>query len=289
MAEPAVDSMQRDFDPEDYEDTYRESVLEPHQAQGGGQGDRPRPSRRSPSTGTTSMAALGRPACGGEDGALKAWPRALWSGSLSFGLVNVPVQLLSAARDLDYHFHQLHAKDKAPHRAAPLLLGGGHRGQLGGDRQQLRPRRQGGRGHRRGAGVGRAAQDADHRHRGVRRPGRGRPDLLRPPLLPRARRRERGHAARLPPAGRGDGRAGARRARTVRDANQGVPRGCPGARRGAGPHDDALPRRGQAHEPHSDRRQETGEACGRRMPSRSSRSSRPTGIPRATPTATASG
>jgi DNA end-binding protein Ku len=41
-------------------------------------------------------------------------PRPLWSGSLSFGLVNVPVQLLSAARDLDYHFHQLHQKDKVP-------------------------------------------------------------------------------------------------------------------------------------------------------------------------------
>ena len=39
-------------------------------------------------------------------------PRALWSGSLSFGLVNVLVQLVSGARDLDYHFHQLHAKDK---------------------------------------------------------------------------------------------------------------------------------------------------------------------------------
>ncbi|HEX6459565.1 MAG TPA: Ku protein [Thermoleophilaceae bacterium] len=39
--------------------------------------------------------------------------RALWSGSLSFGLVNVPVQLVSAARDLDYHFHELHEKDKA--------------------------------------------------------------------------------------------------------------------------------------------------------------------------------
>jgi DNA end-binding protein Ku len=38
-------------------------------------------------------------------------PRALWSGSLNFGLVNVPVQLFSAARDLDYHFHQLHEKD----------------------------------------------------------------------------------------------------------------------------------------------------------------------------------
>ena len=41
-------------------------------------------------------------------------PRTLWSGSLSFGLVNVPVQLVSAVRDLDYHFRQLHEKDKAP-------------------------------------------------------------------------------------------------------------------------------------------------------------------------------
>ena len=39
--------------------------------------------------------------------------RSLWSGSLSFGLVNVPVQLVTAARDLDFHFHQLHEKDKA--------------------------------------------------------------------------------------------------------------------------------------------------------------------------------
>ena len=38
--------------------------------------------------------------------------RALWSGSLSFGLVNVPVALVSAVRDLDLHFHQLHESDK---------------------------------------------------------------------------------------------------------------------------------------------------------------------------------
>jgi DNA end-binding protein Ku len=38
--------------------------------------------------------------------------RALWTGSLSFGLVNVPVALYSAVRDVDLHFHQLHAKDK---------------------------------------------------------------------------------------------------------------------------------------------------------------------------------
>jgi DNA end-binding protein Ku len=40
--------------------------------------------------------------------------RALWSGSLSFGLVNVPVQIVGAVRDLDLHFRQLHDKDKVP-------------------------------------------------------------------------------------------------------------------------------------------------------------------------------
>jgi DNA end-binding protein Ku len=40
--------------------------------------------------------------------------RPLWSGSVSFGLVNVPVQLVSAASDHDFHFRQLHAKDNVP-------------------------------------------------------------------------------------------------------------------------------------------------------------------------------
>jgi DNA end-binding protein Ku len=41
-------------------------------------------------------------------------PRPLWSGSLSFGLVNVPVALFSATRDLDIHFHLLHEPDCSP-------------------------------------------------------------------------------------------------------------------------------------------------------------------------------
>jgi DNA end-binding protein Ku len=41
-------------------------------------------------------------------------PRSLWSGSLSFGLVNVPVAVVAAVRDLDLHFRQLHEKDGAP-------------------------------------------------------------------------------------------------------------------------------------------------------------------------------
>ena len=40
--------------------------------------------------------------------------RSLWTGSISFGLVNVPVALYSAVRDLDVHFRQLHSKDGAP-------------------------------------------------------------------------------------------------------------------------------------------------------------------------------
>jgi DNA end-binding protein Ku len=40
--------------------------------------------------------------------------RPLWSGSLSFGLVNVPVALFGAVRDLDVRFNQLHASDGSP-------------------------------------------------------------------------------------------------------------------------------------------------------------------------------
>jgi DNA end-binding protein Ku len=36
--------------------------------------------------------------------------RSLWTGSLSFGLVNVPVSLVSAVRDQNLHFHQIHSK-----------------------------------------------------------------------------------------------------------------------------------------------------------------------------------
>jgi DNA end-binding protein Ku len=36
--------------------------------------------------------------------------RALWSGSINFGLVNVPVKAFTAVRDHDVHFHQLDKK-----------------------------------------------------------------------------------------------------------------------------------------------------------------------------------
>jgi DNA end-binding protein Ku len=38
-------------------------------------------------------------------------PRSVWSGSLSFGLVNIPVKLFSAASQKDVRFHLLHDAD----------------------------------------------------------------------------------------------------------------------------------------------------------------------------------
>jgi DNA end-binding protein Ku len=43
-----------------------------------------------------------------------AKPRSLWTGSISFGLVNVPVSLVAATRDRDLHFRQIHARTHEP-------------------------------------------------------------------------------------------------------------------------------------------------------------------------------
>lgn len=40
-------------------------------------------------------------------------PRAMWTGSISFGLVNVPVKLFTAAKSKDIRFNQLHATDRS--------------------------------------------------------------------------------------------------------------------------------------------------------------------------------
>jgi DNA end-binding protein Ku len=40
--------------------------------------------------------------------------RAMWKGSLAFGLVNIPVELYSAVRDHRPRFRLLHAKDESP-------------------------------------------------------------------------------------------------------------------------------------------------------------------------------
>ena len=40
-------------------------------------------------------------------------PRSIWTGTISFGLVNVPVRAYTAVKDHDVHFHQLDAKSGA--------------------------------------------------------------------------------------------------------------------------------------------------------------------------------
>ena len=40
--------------------------------------------------------------------------RAIWKGSISFGLVNIPIELHTAVRDHRPKFRMLHAKDKSP-------------------------------------------------------------------------------------------------------------------------------------------------------------------------------
>jgi DNA end-binding protein Ku len=41
-------------------------------------------------------------------------PRALWTGTISFGLVNVPVRMYSAVQEHKLHFNYLHTKDDSP-------------------------------------------------------------------------------------------------------------------------------------------------------------------------------
>src|SRR6266498_5799375 len=42
--------------------------------------------------------------------------RAIWTGSIAFGLVNIPIELHRAVRETRPRFRLLHAKDKSPLR-----------------------------------------------------------------------------------------------------------------------------------------------------------------------------
>jgi DNA end-binding protein Ku len=52
--------------------------------------------------------------------------RALWKGSLSFGLVNIPIELHTAVRSHRPRFRMLHAKDKSPVRFQRVCIRDGH-------------------------------------------------------------------------------------------------------------------------------------------------------------------
>ncbi len=38
-------------------------------------------------------------------------PRTVWSGAISFGLVTVPIKVVSATEDHSVHFHRVHTAD----------------------------------------------------------------------------------------------------------------------------------------------------------------------------------
>ena len=135
--------------------------------------------------------------------------RSIWTGAICFGLVTVPVKLYSAVNRKTVRFHQLNGKSGvriAQKRVDPstgdevayedIVKGF----ELTPDRYVvIEP----------GELETLAAQeDQDDRDRGLRRARRHRPDLLRPPVLPRAGDR-RGQA--LPAARRGDARDRPRR------------------------------------------------------------------------------
>ena len=52
--------------------------------------------------------------------------RALWKGSISFGLVNIPIELHTAVRDHRPKFRMLHAKDKSPVKYERVCIRDGH-------------------------------------------------------------------------------------------------------------------------------------------------------------------
>jgi DNA end-binding protein Ku len=52
--------------------------------------------------------------------------RALWKGSISFGLVNIPIELHTAVRNHRPKFRLLHAKDKSPVKFERVCIRDGH-------------------------------------------------------------------------------------------------------------------------------------------------------------------
>ena len=167
--------------------------------------------------------------------------RPVWSGTISFGLVNVPVKAFTAVRDHDVHFHQLDKKSGSRIRYKKVTEKSGR--EVDADQiemgfeiadgryvtfdkkelDELRPK------------STKTIEVTDF----VALDGR-RPDLLRAHVLARPRRRRR--RPRLPAAAGGDGGTRPSRHRHGGDAQQAVPHGDPSARRSAGDVDDAVRR-----------------------------------------------
>ena len=119
-------------------------------------------------------------------------PRAIWSGSISFGLLNVPVKLYRAVSKKSVSLPRAARVRRLPGPPQARRRGRRRGGPLRRHRQGLRDRPRAVRGDHQGRARGaRPEEDAGDRDPGLRRPRRDRPDLLRPPLLPRPRQGRR--------------------------------------------------------------------------------------------------
>ena len=78
--------------------------------------DRPRYRRRGKQVAPVDDEPRGKlrgsPGGGGNREGLSGGPRPVWSGSISFGLVNIPVRRFTAVREQRVAFHLLHDQDK---------------------------------------------------------------------------------------------------------------------------------------------------------------------------------
>ncbi len=125
--------------------------------------------------------------------------RPIWSGTISFGLVSVPVRMYSATESKELRFHFLHKEDLQPIGYDKVRQGHRQARRPRRDRPGLRDR-QGPLRPARGRGPRPARHRADplDRHLRLRRPRGDRPALLPQGVLPASagRRREAVPAAR---------------------------------------------------------------------------------------------
>ena len=221
MASSLVDGLHAEFDPTAYEDSYREAVLKVVKAKAAGKNIEP-PADEEPEPPTTCW-PRSRRAWRTPDAALALDRLARASGSSTS-----PSRCSAASRDTDLHFRQLHAKDHTPveiHRfcaeedvEVPYEeIANGYETDDDDWWSSPTPSSPPPRRARRARSTSRRSstlEDVD-------------PIYFDHPYVLMPAGDADGTAARLPPAGRGDGPHRARRARPLRPAHQGVPRADP--------------------------------------------------------------
>ena len=170
-------------------------------------------------------------------------PRAIWSGSICFGLLNVPVKLYSAVSKKSVSFRELRESDGSRIRHKRVAEADGEEVAYERHRQGLRDRARAVRG---------ASPATSSRSSTRRRPARSRSRTsststrsTRSTSTTRTTSAPTRAPSGLRAAGQGDGGRAQGRDRALRAPQQGEPRGAAADGRGADDGDDALRRRGR--------------------------------------------